>query len=120
MTIAAVLAIAVGVLMMAQWAITVTRGRVAGPEAGRAGRGNVEMAFHLTAELAAAFLLVIAGTGLLAVGERGIGVFQVANGMLIYTVINSAGYFAQQRKWGMVAMFAVLLVLAVGSIMLAT
>jgi hypothetical protein len=34
--------------------------------------------------------------------------------MLTYSVIASPGYFAQQGQWALVAMFAVLLVLAIG------
>jgi hypothetical protein len=37
-------------------------------------------------------------------------------GMLIYSVIVSPGYFAQQGQWALVAMFAVLLVLAIVSV----
>jgi hypothetical protein len=40
----------------------------------------------------------------------------VANGLLIYTVIVSPGYFAQSGQWPLVGMFALLLVLAVLSI----
>jgi len=37
-------------------------------------------------------------------------------GMLLYAVINSSGYFAEKRKWPMVGMFAVLLILALVSL----
>ena len=42
----------------------------------------------------------------------------VANGMLLYTVIVSPGYFAQLGQWPLVGMFAVLLALALVSIVL--
>jgi hypothetical protein len=36
--------------------------------------------------------------------------------MLVYSVIASPGYFAQQGQWALVAMFAVLLILSVISV----
>ena len=70
------------------------------------------VAFHLAAETVTALLLVVAGVGRLrGVGER-LGL--VASGALLYTVINSAGFFAERSEWPMVAMFGVLLVVAVG------
>ena len=119
MTFAAIYAIAVGALMILQWTITVVRGRVAGPEAGLSGRGRVEMGFHLVAEFSTALLLIASGAGLLSEKDWGHPLFLVAVGMLIYTVLNSPGFFAQQRKWPLVAMFGVLLGLAVLSLLFA-
>jgi len=39
-------------------------------------------------------------------------------GMLLHTVIVSSGYFAQKGQWPFVVLFAVVLILAVISIML--
>jgi hypothetical protein len=118
MTFAAIFAIIVGVLMIVQWTVTILKKQVAGPESGLSGRGRTEMAFHWAAEFITAVLLVISGAFLLAGGNWGITLFMIAIGMLIYTVINSPGYFAQQRQWPMVIMFAVLLVLAIGQLFL--
>lgn len=119
MTFAAIFAIAVGILMAMQWTVTIMKGQVAGPEAAVGGRGKLEMAFHLVAELATAFMLIMAGSCLLVLGKaRALGLFFIAIGMLLYTVINSPGYFAQQRRWAQVAMFAALLVLTVVSLIL--
>ncbi len=43
-----------------------------------------------------------------------------ASGMLLYTVINSSGYFAELGQWPMVGMFAVLLAVAATSIVFLT
>jgi peptidoglycan biosynthesis protein MviN/MurJ (putative lipid II flippase) len=97
----------VGVLMGAQWLFFLATGSV--EELETAPRA---IAFHLAAETVTAVLLVVAGAGLLrGVGER---LGQIATGALLYTVINSAGYFADRGEWPMVAMFGVLLVVAVG------
>ena len=37
----------------------------------------------------------------------------VAGGMVLYSVINSPGYFVQKGQWPMVGMFAILFFLAV-------
>ena len=43
-------------------------------------------------------------------------VYLVAVGMLLYTVVNSPGYFAQRREWPMVGMFGVIFILALVSL----
>lgn len=75
----------------------------------------VRLAFHLAAEFATALGLLAAGTGLLrgkAWARKGYLVFA---GMLLYSVIVSPGYFAQQGQWIFVGMFAILLALALRS-----
>ena len=118
MIFSSIFAILVGALMVIQWTLTIVRGQIAGPEDGSAGRGRIEMTYHLVAEFATAVLLIVAGTGLLSSMPWGTTVFFVASGMLIYTVINSPGYFAQQGNRPMVIMFAVILVLAMVSLFL--
>jgi hypothetical protein len=113
----AIFAILTGLLMLVQWSIPLARGTVHGPEAGAyARRGPVEMGFHYVAEFLTATALVISGLALLLGWAWAHPLFLVAMGMLIYTVINSPGFFAQQRQWPMVAMFALLLLLALVSL----
>ena len=106
----------VGVLMAAQWLFFLATGSV--EELKSAPRA---IAFHLAAESVTAVLLVIAGVSLVR-GAHGVGVSLglIAFGALLYTVINSAGYFAERGEWAMVAMFGVLLVVALGSAALLT
>jgi hypothetical protein len=97
----------VGALMGAQWLFFLATGSV--EELQTAPRA---IAFHLAAETVTAVLLVAAGLGLLrGEGER---LALIATGALLYTVINSAGYFADRGAWPMVAMFGVLLVVTLG------
>ena len=117
MVFSAVFAIAFGILMVVQWTLTILRRDVPGPEAGyTAGRGPIEMRFHWAAEFATALTLVAGGLGLLAAAVWALPVYLVAVGMLIYTVMNSPGYFAQQGQWAPVAMFGLLLALALVSL----
>jgi len=103
--------LAIGVLMLAQWTFFLGAGQV--PEI---RTEPVALAFHLAAEAATAVALITAGILLLRGRAQGITWGLVANGMLIYTVIVSPGYFAQLGQWPLVGMFAVLLALAIVSI----
>jgi hypothetical protein len=100
--------ILVGALMVVQWLFFLATGNVPELET-----EPLAIAFHIAAELATAVVLLAAGVSLL----RRLWWAQPASllgaGMLIYTAINSAGYFAEQGLWGMVAMFGVLLALTV-------
>jgi len=116
---ASIFAIVVGVMMIAQWSITIGKKRVPGPEAGAtSGRGPIEMRFHWAAEFATAALLIAGGSALLLDCAWATSIYLVSVGMLVYTVINSPGYFAQRREWAMVCMFSVILLLAVVSLIL--
>jgi hypothetical protein len=122
MKFAATYALAVGILIIGQWTYFLLSGQV--PEL---ASEPLRIAFHLAAELATALALIVAGAGLLReargaasgdardpVWARSLAV--LALGMLIYTLIQSPGYFAQQESWAPVAMFGVLLILALVSL----
>jgi hypothetical protein len=113
MTFAAWYAIIVGVLMFGQWAFFLAAKQV--PEL---KTEPVRISFHLAAEFLTAAALIAGGVGLLAQSAWGVQIYPVAMGMLIYTIIVSPGYFAQQRAWPLVGMFGVLLVLALISLSL--
>ena len=98
--------IAVGALMGIQWLFFLATGSVPELET-----EPLAIGLHLVAELATAVALILAGIGLLRRASRALPVTLLALGMLLYTVINSAGYFAEQGVWVMVGMFGVLLIL---------
>ncbi|UMZ74417.1 hypothetical protein [Natranaerofaba carboxydovora] len=74
------------------------------------------IAFHLAAEFVTAFFLIVGGVMLYLEHLLGVKIYLASIGMLLYTVINSSGYYAQNGEWSFVAMFAVLFVLAVTSL----
>ena len=105
--------------MIAQWSFNIIRNRVPTPEQDAvSGRGFFDMIFHWAAEFITAGVLITAGIGLLAESQWAFPTYLIAIGMLIYTAINSPGFFPQQRKWSMVGMFVVILVLALLSLIL--
>jgi hypothetical protein len=103
--------IAVGVLMIAQWGISLATKKV--PELSTEPR---KMGFHLAAEFLTAGVLILAGIALLAQSLIGYPLALLALGMLLYTLVNSPGYFAQNGQWAPVLMFAILLVLSLVSL----
>ena len=75
-----------------------------------------EITFHLIAEFSTAVLLIISGIGLLLRSGWTRTLSPISLGMLLYTVINSAGFYAHQNNLPMVAMFLVLIILTVVAI----
>ena len=119
MLFSAIFAMVVGVMMIAQWTLTITRGQVPGPDDDAvAGRGRTEMTFHWIAEFATAIALIVGGLDLILKWGAGVELFLVAAGMLVYAVVNNAGYFAQLRQWPPVVMFGVILALDVVAVVL--
>lgn len=100
--------VTVGLLMLVQWAFFLTTGGV--PEF---QTEPFRIAFHLVGEGATALGLIVSGVALLRRLRLGRAAALVSLGMLLYTLIVSPGYFAQQGQWSFVAMFSVMLALAV-------
>jgi hypothetical protein len=103
--------IVVGTLMVAQWTFFLATGNV--PEL---QTEPLRLSFHLAGELLTAVGLLVAGIALHKALPWGRWLYLVSVGMVIYSEIVSPGYFAQQGQWGFVAMFAVLLAGAAGSV----
>ncbi len=72
----------------------------------------IRIGMHLTAEFVTAVLLIVGGVALLKSWKYGIDLFQISMGMLIYTLIQSPGYFAEQGEFVFVMMFAMFLLIA--------
>jgi len=113
----AIFAMSVGALMTAQWAITLVRSQIPTPEQDAiSGRGMIEMAFHWIAEGATAAALIAASFSLMLGWSGAPKLYLASIGALIYTAINSAGFFAQRKQWTTVALFAILVILSAVSI----
>ncbi|RJQ51642.1 MAG: hypothetical protein C4521_12170 [Actinobacteria bacterium] len=101
----------IGVVMLSQWAFFIAAGQV--PEL---RTEPIRIVFHLAGEAATAFALIASGILLLRGVRWAPKLGLIAYGMLIYTVIVSPGYFAQRGQWPLVAMFGVVLLLALAVI----
>jgi len=72
----------------------------------------IRIGMHLAAEFVTAVLLIAGGIALLKSWKHSINLFQFSMGMLIYTLIQSPGYFAEQGELAFVAMFTIFLLIA--------
>jgi hypothetical protein len=68
------------------------------------------IAMHLIAELTTALLLMLSGLLLFRNHSKAIVVYACAYGALLYSVVNSSGYFMQPFDIAMVTMFAVIFI----------
>ncbi len=104
-------AIAVGVFMIGFWGFLLVTGQA------ELGRRPWDMGFHLAAEFGTAFLLILSGAGSF-LALPGVPVLApVALGMLLYTEVNSPGFYAGKGNWPMVVMFAILTILTLAAIL---
>jgi hypothetical protein len=108
----AIFAIVVGIGMLGMWAVSYYKNQIPELES-----EPIRIKFHLAAEFVTALVLVASGLGLLTNQTWAIYSYLVATGMLFYTIIVSPGYFAQKGQWAYVVMFAVLLVMAITSML---
>ncbi len=95
--IQAVYCILIGISVIGMWIMILSTGGVT--------EGPIQIVFHLESEFLMAILLLISGYGLLAKKNFGEKVFLISNGMLVYSVLNAAGYYGQRGDIAMTVMF---------------
>ncbi len=101
-------ALVVGLGVLGLWTMLLLGGQVPELETEPAS-----IATHMTAEGLMAVLLIASATGLFLKRRFAPHLMLLSSGMVIYSVINSSGYYLEQNNIGMVGMFAVLAVLTV-------
>ncbi len=101
-------ALVVGLGVLGLWTMLLLGGQVPELETEPAS-----IATHMTAEGLMAVLLIASGIGLFLKRRFAPHLMLLSSGMVIYSVINSSGYYLEQNNIGMVGMFAVLAVLTV-------
>ncbi|MHA1223534.1 MAG: hypothetical protein ACTSSG_12745 [Candidatus Heimdallarchaeaceae archaeon] len=69
----------------------------------------VAIKFHIAAESSMGLISILSGIFLLVNLSWGIYIFLLAMGLIIYSAINSAGYYGQKKQWSFVFMFGVIL-----------
>ncbi len=80
----------------------------------------VAIRFHVTAEMTMGLLSLISGILLLIGLPWASNFFILAMGLVIYAVINSAGYYGQKKQWSFVIMFGIILIASVSLVILNT
>lgn len=72
----------------------------------------VQIGMHLMAEFVTAALLIVSGLAIIKNKEWAFKLYLFSMGMLVYTLIQSPGYFLQQGEIALAGMFVVLFVIA--------
>lgn len=111
MRFAGIYGITVGILIFAEWVYFLFTAHV--PEMDSA---PLEIVFHLAAEFMTAMIAVAGGVAILYGKPWAARLYYLASGMLMYAVINSAGYFVHLGDWPLVVMFVLLFLLTVVSV----
>ena len=104
--IAGIYSVLMGCSIIILWVILLTSNQV--PEL------NTEPAsiyFHIVAELLMAVLLLICGISFLLGYKWSVRLFTFSTGLLVYSVINSSGYYANNGQISMVIVFMIILIL---------
>ena len=70
----------------------------------------VAIKFHITAEMTMGILSLMSGIFLLIGLSLSTYFFILAQGLVIYAVINAAGYYGQRKQWPFVIMFGIILI----------
>lgn len=97
--------ILVGVLMMGMWTLLVFTGQVPYLDT-----PQMEIKLHILTEMLTAGALILGGVSVLRDWDRLNNLHYVSQGMLIYAIINSSGYYIDMGETAMAAMFGFLLV----------
>lgn len=101
----------IDIKVLGMWSMTILTGGIT--------EGLVEITFHLVSEFLMAILLLISGIGLLRGNTNGRKLFLISNGMLIYSVLNAAGYYGKGKNIGMTIMFLVFFIISSGLLLFA-
>lgn len=107
-SLVAIYTILVGFAMIGMWTMLLATNQM--PELHEKPK---EATFHLIAEISTAVLLVISGIGLLLGSEWARTLSPISLGMLLYSVIYAAGFYAHQDNLPMATMFIVLTILTI-------
>ena len=96
--------IVIGLMVIALWIMLISTNQV--PE--------LETEFwsistHITAEILMAFLLIAGGISMLKQSKKSMVLVPLSLGTLLYSIINSSGYYLEKGEYPFVILFAVLL-----------
>lgn len=113
--VAVLFQIAVGVAIIGWWAVAAATNGIV-----ELNEGRIDILFHIVAELVMAVLLIAAGVSIRRNGRTrpATALSGLALGTLLYSSINSPGYFAERGEWSMVGMFAAIAAATVGAAVL--
>ena len=111
--ISAIYMMFVGVMIIFLWTFLLSTGNVPELDAAR-----LEISFHIAAEVLMAIILLVSGLALLKAARWSIPLSYISLGTLLYSIINSSGYYAQLGQSPFLIMFGVLLICTIAAMVL--
>lgn len=108
---ARVISVSIGSLIMIQWVFFIITRNV--PEFQTA---PISISFHIFIEVVTALVLISIYFILKEPCGWKVNFAVFGQGMLAYTAVNSAGYFAQSGQWIFIIMFLIILTLAITNV----
>jgi len=106
--ISGIIAVVIGIGIIGLWIMLILTKQV--PEL---KTEPVAITFHITAEMIMGILSLVSGIFLLIGLSWAPYFFILAMGLVIYAVINAAGYYGQRKQWLFVIMFGIILIASV-------
>ncbi|TFG19042.1 MAG: hypothetical protein EU533_07160 [Promethearchaeota archaeon] len=113
LTISGIYAILIGIGIIGLWTMLLRTKKVPELE-----NEPVAIKFHVTAEMVMGVLSLISGILLLIRLSWAPYLFILAMGLVIYAVINSAGYYGQKKQYAFVILFGIILILSISLVIL--
>jgi hypothetical protein len=102
--------IALGISVFILWAVILVNGNLS--------EGETEIGFHLASEFLMAFLCLLSGIFLLSGKNSAIKLNVAALAMIVYSLLNAAGYYFQRNAVMTAVIFLVLLVFSSAALIL--
>lgn len=106
--IIAVYSLMLGISVLAMWTVLLTGGAVT--------QGTIETGFHLYAEFIMAVICIVSGGLMLANRPLSVETNIAGHAMVVYSVLNAAGYYGEKGNLTMMYVFLTLFVLSVSAI----
>ena len=107
--VTAIYQITIGIGMMGVWLMLFLNHQI--PELQTEA---IRITMHMLAEITTGILLLTSGLYILIKKETHKTFLNLSFGALIYTLIASPGYYAQQSEWSVFIVFIIMLVLTIG------
>lgn len=111
--ISGIYAIIIGIGIIGLWSMLLLTNQVPELET-----EPIAIKFHITAEIIMGTLSLLSGIFLVFGIPWAHYLFILAMGLVIYAVINSAGYYGQKKQWIFVVMFGIILICACSLVVL--
>lgn len=105
-TIPALFSIVAAAAIIIMWIVFIAADQVK-----ELSEASVSISFHIAAEGFTSLALLAGGIGLLLKKPWAIKIHALSLGMLFYAVVQAFGYFADDYRWPMMVLFAVMIFL---------